>query len=127
MYQQPAAVWNLVAVSAPAATQTFGRLFGMDQADLDAALQSLTARLERVEKDPAVVRAWLTVAPLLFENEAISRACEAGGGATLRQALPEVTTVNEALMLASQEFMLDQSQTSKLRELLTMPLPAPSA
>jgi hypothetical protein len=127
MYQQPASVWNMVAVNAPAATQTFGRLFGMDQPDLDAALESLASRLERVEKDPAVLRAWMTVAPLLFENVAISQACKALDSQALRQALPEVTTVNEAVALASQEFMLDRSQASKLHDLLTMPLPAPNA
>jgi len=126
MNQQPAMVWNEVAKKgAPLATQTFAAMFKLNQSDLDAATGSLTRRLERTEKDPAVIRAWLTVMPLLMENVSISRAVEKTPD--LRQALPEIVSVSEALQLATQEFNLSKPQVKKLQQLIRMPMPSPGA
>lgn len=126
MHQHPATIWNAVAaLGSPLATRTFAALFPLDQPQLDQALASLTRRLERSETDPTVLRAWLTVMPLLMENVAISRAAE--DEPALRQALPEVVTVSEALQLATREFNLMPPQVKKLQTLIRMPLPSPGA
>lgn len=125
MHQLPAAMWNRIAQTGHPTTVTFRTLMSMGQDELDAAMGSLSRRLERVESDLVVRLAWMTVAPLLMENVAISRAVEAG--VVPREAVPEATTVNEALLLAIREFNLDRSRMSKLRRLLMMPLPAPGA
>ena len=126
MYQQPAMVWNEVArLGKPMATRTYQLLFQMEQQQLDLALDSLAARVEAAGADATVLRAWMEVMPLLMENAAISRA--AMKEPDLRQALPEVTSVREAIYLATREHNLTRDQVTSLHRLVRMPLPSPSA
>ena len=69
--------------------------------------------------DPAVHRAFLLVAPLLAENEAISAYLQEADRPDLRSALPEVTSINEAVILATMEYRLSPSQQALLTRLLT--------
>jgi hypothetical protein len=85
---------------------------------LPTALEPLETRLEQMGIDSRVTRAFLLVKPLLDENLAISRFVEQTGRIDLRSSLPEVQTVNEAIILASREFNLMPSQQVKLRGLL---------
>jgi hypothetical protein len=57
-------------------------------------------------------------APLLMENEAISRYIYRTGNLNLRRTMPELTTVGEAVYLATQEYMLDSDQQEALTKLL---------
>jgi hypothetical protein len=56
------------------------------------------------------------VKPLLLENQAISRFTQAQP--MYREALPEVSSIAEALVLASMERPLSQMQQRQLRRLL---------
>lgn len=62
--------------------------------------------------------AYLTVLPLLVENEAISRYVEAQEDPELRSCLPEVTTPEEAAKLGMQEMTLPEDQEDVLRRML---------
>ena len=67
---------------------------------------------------PEVCRAFLDLKPLLLENVAISRHIQQTDNPSLRQALPEVTTVNEAVILASADQELSTLQQRRLEKLL---------
>ena len=62
--------------------------------------------------------AFRLVAPLLQETQAISDYILLTQRLDLRSALPEVNSVNEAVMLASTEYRLTPSQQKKLTQLL---------
>lgn len=66
----------------------------------------------------STVLAYRLVAPLLQETVAISEYLEETERMDLRAALPEVNSVNEAVILASQEYRLSPSEQTKLRLLL---------
>jgi hypothetical protein len=90
----------------------------MNQAKLTEALAKLESDLEVKGADAAVCRGYVLVAPLLRENVAISRFLEAQQSPDLRSCLPELTSINEAVALATQEYRLKPSQQTQLADLL---------
>ena len=122
MYQVPTVVWNEIAKS-QALSQPWVTLFRMTQQELPAGLEKLVdAPLEAQGADNKTVLAYRLVAPLLQENEAISDYIMLVDNPSLRASLPELTSVNEAVILASQEYLLNPSQQAKLTQLLTKAL-----
>ena len=97
-------------------------LFLMEPEAMMAALATEEDRLTKAGADPTTVRAYVLTAPLLLENEAISRYLQQSNQHFLRNSLPELTTVNEAISLAIAEFRLKVSQTRMLRTLLEQAL-----
>ena len=117
MYQTPLPVWNEIARS-QALSQPWATLFRLPTlAQLTQALEPLEKQLEAKGVDAKTVRAYLLTAPLLVENEAISTYLEESNRFSLRSSLPELTTVNEAVILASLEFRLSTSQQARLAKL----------
>lgn len=124
MHQVPMRVWNEIAMSQPL-SQPWVRLFRATPEQFPAMLDELVDKpLEQQGADNRVILAYRLVAPLLMENEAISAYLEETQQPTLRASLPEVTSVNEAVILASMEYPLTQSQQQKLTQLLASHLTA---
>lgn len=117
MYQTPQPIWNEIAQTQRIKTPLWADLF--KATDLPTAVQPLYRELEAAGADDRTIRAFLLAAPLLHENLAISRYVEKTGRDSLRYSMPELTTVNEATILASQEFSLKPSQQAKLQKLLS--------
>lgn len=90
----------------------------MTEARMSKALEIKEKALSKADR-PMVAAAYLLVMPLLWENEAIT-AYKAKHPAEA-DALPEVTAVDEAVMLATREFPLDVSQQRRLASLLADP------
>ena len=106
-------------------SQPWVRLFRATPEEFPAMLDELVDKpLEKMGADNRVILAYRLVAPLLMENEAISAYLEETQQPTLRTSLPEVTSVNEAVILASMEYPLTQSQQKKLAQLLASHLTA---
>lgn len=124
MHQVPMRVWNEIAMSQPL-SQPWFQLFRATPEQFPAMLDELVDKpLEQQGADNRVILAYRLVAPLLMENEAISAYLEETQQPTLRASLPEVTSVNEAVILASMEYPLTQSQQQKLTQLLASHLTA---
>ena len=118
MYQVPMSVWNQIATS-QALSQPWFRLFRMTPEELPQGLETLVDKpAEKMGADDQTVLAYRLVAPLLIENEAISSFAVEMNRPDLRAAMPELISVNEAVILASQEYRLKPSQQAKLRDLL---------
>ena len=119
MYQTPMAVWNEIAKAQPL-SQPWATLFRLKPEELGQALDKLVDRpIEAQGADNSTVLAYRLVAPLLLENEAISAYLLEVQQPSLRASLPELTSVNQAVMLASAEYRLTPSQQTKLQQLLT--------
>ena len=122
MYQVATPIWNEIARTQKTRTG-WGRL--MEAPELQAAIEPVEAGLEALGADARTIRAYLLTAPLLAENVAISRWIEGRGATHLRSSLPELTTVRQAMTLASTEFSLTKTQTQMLDKLLQEHLTEP--
>jgi hypothetical protein len=126
MFQVNQAIWNDLASSQPLRSRDWTRLMLMDDSTLTRTLDKIGKALEHKGMPTPVILAYLVVAPLLAENAAISRYIETKHNPSLRQALPELTTVEEAISLASMEYSLTAADQKKLRALLAQPTKLPS-
>ena len=118
MYQVPTSVWNEIAKAQPL-SKPWSTLFRLNYEQLTKQLPKLVDEpIEAQGADDSTVLAYRLVAPLLQETEAISAYIEETGNLNLRASLPEINSVNEALILASEEYRLNPSQQSLLRKLL---------
>ena len=112
-----APIWNEIAKTQTLKTEWARKAFALD----DQAMSELEDQ-EYQELKPkvgqAVAAAFSDLKPLLLENQAISRYIQAQDDPTLRQALPEVVSIAEAIALASMDRPLSPSQQTSLQNLL---------
>lgn len=122
MHQVPAPIWNQIARSQP--LDPFWReVMSADPDEMDKLIESkVDAFAEKYTTDNSVILGFRIVAPLLMENEAISAFIQETGYLNLRASLPEVVSVSEAVMLASEEYRLTPSQQRQLQEVLRQAL-----
>lgn len=120
MQQVAAKIWNEIA---PTARHPEWRLlFSLKRTELPSALDRIAARIrEQGIVDPLVILAYLQLAPLLQERQAVQ--AWVAKHPNYRSALPELISTNEALMMAISEHRLKVSQTRELRKLLDGPPP----
>lgn len=85
----------------------------------DQALQKLARKM--VGFSPTIQHAWMTVAPLLLENEAIDRFVRKNPD--WRMTLPEILTISEALEIAQVDYLLTKGELETLAAALEKPLP----
>ena len=108
MYQAPAQIWNQVAKQ-PLRTRLAKRMFPLSQDKLMAALQREEDALIKDGTDPLVASVYLMMAPLLWEQKAISKA-----GVNLTP----VVAVDEAVRLAANDYPLTEFQKAQLAQML---------
>ena len=118
MYQVAAPIWNQIAQTQTLATDWARTLFSMNPERMDQELEAQAEALTEAGHPDKVVLAYQVAAPLLAENEAISRHIQQTGNLDLRKALPELTTPKEAVKLMIQEYGLNQAQAKTLLMLL---------
>lgn len=117
MHSVPTPILNAIARTQTFKNSSIHRLFSMTEARMEQALEAQAQTL--LKRCPAkVVQAYQTVCPLLIENEAISRFIVNRGSLELRRSLPEVTNVQDAVMLMTTEWKLTLQEQSQLRNLL---------
>ena len=118
MHQVNAAVWNRIGETVPLKTEWAQQIFPLPEDQMTVALDKEAKRLQRTE-NPIVVAAYLTMLPLLWENQAIAQ--YKAEHPELMDALPEVADAAEAVTLASRDFPLTESDQTRLRKLLQTP------
>lgn len=127
MYQVPTPVWNAIAKTQVIKHQPWMTLFSLKADQQLPALADLENQLSDQKADSRTIRAYLLVAPLLLENVAISKYLQATNQPGLRGSMPELTTIREAVALATTEFNLTPTQQAKLHQLLTEAYKTPPA
>lgn len=115
MHQVATRVWNEIGETVPLATTWAQQMFPLPTDQMAKALDREEKRLSMKDK-PVVVAAYLLVMPLLWERAAIAKFKTEHP--EMIEVLPEVESVQEAVMLASQEFPLDKRQQQRLARLL---------
>lgn len=118
MQQVPAEIWNEIAMSQPL-SPFWRQVMETPAEQFDQAIALVDAQAEKLTKDSKVILAYRLTAPLLMETEALSAFIVETGQQSLRQSLPELTSLNEAVMLATSEYRLTPAQQKQLAQLLT--------
>lgn len=118
MHQVPTPIWNEIAATQKLRHPEMAELFKAEGVAFLGKVDAMEKRIDLQAKDSRVTRAYTLVAPLLFETAAISRFVETQKAPSLRAGLPELTTISEAVDLATQEFQLKAGQQASLRALL---------
>ena len=113
------AVWNQIAETQKLKTAWAQKVFALNPEEMQQAEDKEYKALARTVGHD-VAASYQDVKPLLLENEAISRFTQAQP--MYREALPELTSIAEALILASMERPLSQTQQKLLRRLLAADL-----
>ena len=113
------AVWNQIAETQKLKTAWAKKVFALNPEEMQQAEDKEYKALARAVGHD-VAASYQDVKPLLLENEAISRFTQAQP--MYREALPEVTSIAEALTLASMERPLSQTQQKLLKMLLAADL-----
>lgn len=111
-----AKIWNEIADQGNLKTSWAQKAFRMDEDELIELEDREYEELESRDVDPEVIRAFLDVRHLLTERAAIASYVKKHP--ELRGGLPEVNSVNEAVLLMTGDWPLSPSQTSRLKELL---------
>ncbi len=114
-----ATVWNQIAQTQALQTAWAKKVFALNPEEMQQAEDKEYKALARAVGHD-VAASYQDVKPLLLENEAISRFTQAQP--MYREALPEVTSIAEALILASMERPLSQTQQKLLKMLLAADL-----
>lgn len=115
MHQVSATIWNQIAESQPLKTDWAKQMFPLPEADLETALDREHARIS-ANAGEVVAAAYLKIMPLLWERTAILNYLK--DNPSLTHALPEVTSVSEAVDLASRDFRLSNPERARLTTLL---------
>ena len=111
-------IWNEIAETQQLKTVWAKKAFRMTSDQMCQQVSEEYEKLKAAGVPHAVASAFLDVKPLLLENEAISRHIVKTNSDFLRSALPEVVSVDEAVMLASMDSPLTISQQKQLAQLL---------
>jgi hypothetical protein len=110
-------IWNEIARTQKLRTEWAKRAFAMTTKAMDE-LEEQEYETLKAKVGHSVAIAFSDVMPLLMENVAISRYIQAQDDLSLRQALPEVTTIAEAVTLASMDRPLSRMEQTSLVNLL---------
>lgn len=118
MYEIPVTPLNQIAKSQKFLHAGLQAMFAMDEAQLVKALDDQIATLEKSGVSSKVAKLYSKLAPLLAENEAISQYIIQAADPSLRQILPAITSVAEALKVAEMENPMSDEERSSLAALL---------
>lgn len=118
MYSIPARILNQVAETQELRLSWVRNMFKMDQAKLYEAIDAQAVQLEAQGIASRVVSGFQLIAGLLAENEAITAYINATDQHGLRSCMPEITTVEEAVFIADQEYQLDDNHKVELADML---------
>jgi hypothetical protein len=116
LYQMPAAIWNRIAEEQALETPKANRLFPLSQAELDRDIQNREAELSAQGMTPSVIAAYLATWPLFWENAALQ--AFKVNHPIYAPGLPDVTSLDDAMLIARSDRPLDEKEQAQLRRLL---------
>ncbi len=119
-----APIWNEIAKTEELKTEWAKKAFAMTGEEMANLVSREYQELKTKGLSFPVIYGFLTVKPLLLENVAISRHIQRTGYQGLRSALPEITSIDEAAMIASEDTPMTLEEQEQLAELLRAELPS---
>jgi hypothetical protein len=118
MHQAPATIWNQIAEMQPLATPWAEQMFPLSDQEMETALAREEERLTPMAGSAKVAAAYLMVAPLVWESEAIRAFSEEAGPIP---SLPLIETAQDAVIVASADFPLTKAEQRTLHDMLSTP------
>jgi hypothetical protein len=119
MYSVPAPILNAIARTQSLRSEWARQVFSLDAEGVLSALSDQARELETQDVPNKVILAYQTMGPLLIENIAISEYVMATERLELRSCLPEIVSVQEAILVADAEYRLTDAEKDRLAEMLT--------
>ena len=119
MYSIAAPIMNKIANESSLKTPLAKRLFPMKQDRLHQALDAMESKLTKEGLPMKVATALMSVGPFLWEKKAIADFVRKNP--TYLDTLPDLASVPEAVIMATKEFSLNESQQKLLAEQLQNP------
>lgn len=110
-----AQIWNEIAKTQTLRTVWARKAFAMNGEEI-ATEEDREYKILKVKEGHEVASAFLDVKPFLLENVAISKYTQAHPN--YRPALPEIVSISEAVIVASQDRPLNPMQQKQLAKLL---------
>lgn len=110
-----AQIWNEIAKTQTLRTAWARKAFAMNGEEI-AAEEDREYKILKAKEGHEVASAFLDVKPFLLENVAISKYTQAHPN--YRPALPEIVSISEAVIVASQDRPLNPMQQKQLAKLL---------
>jgi len=117
MYQIDQEIANRIAESYPMRSNLMWDLFQASEEEADKWEALIRQNVEKEMNSKEAARGFLVVGALYLERQAIGMFRRAHP--TMAQALPEILTVEEAILIAAREIMpMEDDSMEKLRRLL---------
>jgi hypothetical protein len=118
MYSVPAPILNAIARTQSLRSEWARQVFSLDAEGVLTALSRQAKELATQGVPNKVLLAYQTMGPLLIENIAISEYIMATEHLELRSCLPEIVSVQEAILVADAEYRLTDDGKDLLAEML---------
>lgn len=119
MFNLSQTIWNEIGQQPEMRSFHMKKMFMASDEDCDRILGETIDCMRRLGIKYKVILAYLKVAPLLHEGQAIQSWVKSSGDPELQASLPEIATVADAVALMDREFMLSEADQARLTELLT--------
>lgn len=119
-----ARIWNEIARTQPLRTQWARERFSMNEDQITAQINKDYAAMTSKGMSKTVAAAFLDVFPFLVERNAIMEFLETRPD--LSTALLEINSINEAVIVASQDHLMNPLQQRQLQKALREALPGPN-
>lgn len=97
---------------------TIKKMFSLPTSQLTKEHSKMVQALVAAGTDNKTALAYLTVMPLLLEQEAITDLVDEVGDPELRAVLPDVATLADAIRVGTKEYQLTTDQSNRLMQLL---------
>lgn len=114
MHLPPARILNKVAKDQLLKTRAGTLIFLMNQEQQDEFLKDQDSKLEAAGVDGLVAEAYMALAPLYAEKEAIGRFLQKEANYSLAGILPELTTPEEVVRVAAMDLRMSAAQQTEL-------------
>lgn len=124
MYQIPEQVRVEIAESQTFKSERLRSLMKLDNQSLSDALDWQASKLLQAGYQRKSITAYQELAPFLLEQKAFQTYLIEKNDPDLRSLLPDLSTVEELLALAVQEYRLNPEQTTDLQKLASLGLNA---
>lgn len=118
MNQLPQIIWNQIAYEQPLKTKWGKKMFNLTEKEIDKEMDKEARQLSQKGYSNKAITAYLTVLPMLLENEAIRTFMQTEDNLDLMQMMPEIYSAEEAVRLMTAEYRLMDNQQRELMEML---------
>jgi hypothetical protein len=117
--QIPEQIRQEIAQKAPIRNAQIKKMLQMPTMMLDEQLEMQRSNLEKQGWTRKAISAYISLSPLYLENQAMQAYLRQKGDPELLGLLPNLETLDELLMLAQREYLMEPKDLEDLKKMLT--------